>query len=108
ISGFMWLDVTPFLLRGLGHMGIFLPSAVATLTVWAFTGRLKPTPAVPAPRMRRVSVVEEEPALLKGRGLFLPIAMFATQLAQGCFWSFLQLAGERGGVAEPVIDMVLS
>lgn len=105
VSGLTGLTLLPAILDSLGHVGIFLPSAVVTLAAWPCIARL---PSIPPLRQTVPTTATGEAASSNGRLLLLPLAMFATQLAQGCFWSLLQLAGEKGGLAEPVIDLALS
>jgi MFS family permease len=114
-SAMIWLVFFPGIVTSIGHAGIFLPPAVVTLGAWPLVARLPPAPlAQPAePIGETVSAGHASPraghAPQRTKGVvLLPLAVLATQLAQGCFWSFLPVAGEKSGVARPVIDLALS
>jgi len=87
----------------LGYRAIFLIQAVAAGALWPLIRRLPSVSSSPAstnaPRAAAPATV---------RGILLPIAVFASQIGQGCFWTFVPLAGAQADLGPGEIDMVLS
>lgn len=100
LNAAFWLAVLPYAVDAFGYRGPYAALLLLCLVGTMLLNRL------PAPPVRRS--VGAGPARWRLPAVLVALAIFATQLGQGAFWSLEEVFGARAGLTDHAVGLLLS